>query len=173
MSLWNELIDELRAASWPNFQVDSLDRVTQLLRNAAQQPEEVLARFESVITCTDLYREYAPHMEYPRPVMDKFVLQMDDCDRFRIRLHKFKAQDENRGVAPFVHDHRWHFISVVLAGSYVEKLYSVIDLEEPSQHAQLALTSTRRLCKGDVNIGIPKVPHLTVNDSVHTPCYTL
>lgn len=173
MAIWNELINELQSLSWHLLQDGSLDRIKELLRLAADHPHEILERFESVISRAELYDRYAPHMEYPRPVMDKFILYMDGDDRFRIRLHKFKAQDENRGVAPFIHDHRWHFVSVVLAGSYVENLYSVIGIDEATRNAQLKLSGTRRLSKGDVNVGTPLVPHLTINDSAHTTCYTL
>ncbi len=173
MKYWEAFVESLESVPWTNLSDDVLNHLARTVRLAASHTDEILSRFADVISDGHLFKEYAPHIEYPRPLMNKFVLYIDPSDRFRIRLHQFKAEDENRGITPWIHDHRWHFISVVLSGSYVETRYSVSAEDDAARRAQLEVVDTRRLMPGDVNICVPRVPHLTVNDSKHMACYTL
>ncbi len=170
MSDWDSLIRGLQGIDWHHPSDEMLAEVGRLLKRT--DDEAVLARFRNVISDNLLFDQYSPHTEYPRPLMDKFVLHMDPDDRFRVRLHKFKPEFENRGALPWIHDHRWHFVSLVLSGAYTESLYDILESDE-NEYAKLRLSRTVMHHHGSVNTGIPRVPHLTTNAFQEVPCYTL
>ena len=112
-----------------------------------------------------------PHMEYPRPVMDKFLLHMDTGDRFRIRIHRFKSQEANRGIQPTIHDHRWHYSTIVLAGGYAEEIFGIETTEGGAKDVKVL---RRHLLAVNVTNSLPpRVPHRTTNSSADEDCITL
>src|SRR5262245_44910701 len=108
-------------------------------------------------------------MEYPRPFMDKFVLHIDERDRFRIRVHRFRAGSPRglRSDAPTIHDHRWNFSTFVLRGGYNETIFDAGADGPPTPH------HTHALVEGSVNSVRSGVLHATVNDHKSHPCITL
>lgn len=171
---WDSFIRHLSEKITWNEGVDSQNEdISQLLMEMYENRGEVIERFGHIIKDKDTFNEYSIHMEYPRPVMDKFVLYMDPQDRFRVRLHKFKTRPECRGVVATIHDHRWHFFSIILAGGYREEVYRVLSAEEDANKARIELVKEHMVRAGDINASVPLVPHLTVNESDVVPCFSL
>lgn len=117
----------------------------------------------------DAFRKLLPHIEYPRPIMDKFVIYMDPHGRFRIRVHRFKTQTENLGATPTIHDHRWHYTTAILTGSYREEIFAVAPAN--SEGLEIAtVVKTREMKSGSVASLSPRTPHRTINTDPMEQC---
>lgn len=46
---------------------------------------------------------------------------------FSVKLHKILASDVDR----YLHDHPWHYLSLMLAGSYIEERLSGVKIHHP------------------------------------------
>ena len=97
------------------------EHATPILRSFSEQPGIVRRLFQNM--------EAEPDMRAlceRSPMMDKFVLFRDLKDRFRLRLHFFRA-----GYFDMPHNHRWSYASVILRGGYKHVLYgNEVALEE-------------------------------------------
>lgn len=171
---WEELVEYLNdEINWDEPNAQEFQKVERALSELARTPDQVAERVYGITHDRKLFREYMPHMECPRPCMDKFILHMDPDDRFRIRLHRFKPQIQNRGAQPTIHSHRWAYSTVVLNGGYTEYLYNVEAEDMNTMTAKLVVTEKHDLRKGDTNSLMPQLPHRTVNESDSETCATL
>ncbi len=147
--------------------------VEQILRTAAESPALIQERTEAILADRSLFKSLAPHMNYPRILMDKFVLHVDELDRFRIRLHRFKTKVQNGGAVEKVHFHKWDCSTVILRGSYRERKFSISATDEASHTAELDIDIEHSLQTGQSNSLPWGRPHQVINDSDTEPCITL
>jgi hypothetical protein len=112
-------------------------------------------------------------MNYPRILMDKFVLYVDELDRFRVRLHRFKTRKQNGGAVEKVHFHKWDCSTIMLLGAYREQQFTISEMDEIKCTARLAVDKEHYLNTGDTNSLPSGRPHRVVNDSDTVPCITL
>lgn len=171
MTEWSRLLKYLEEVNWHQLSAVALSDVASVL--AQTDPRAILERMHEVFTTEELWKAYIPHHEFPRPIMDKFVLFIEPQDRFRIRLHRFKTASENRGAQEWIHDHRWAFVSLVLSGSYYQEVFDVVEVDDSKDFARLQLSSSRVIATGLTNYALPRVPHLTKNLAPDVSCYTL
>jgi hypothetical protein len=169
---WKYFIDRLSSEiEWNNLEDGGLQKLEALMQELFSDPRVIADLLVAIPRDCRTFADYLPHMEYPRPVMDKFVLHMDPNDRFRVRMHRFKTEAENRGAEAWVHDHRWHYSTLIVSGTYEETVYDVTDEPDGSQ----TLTPIKRhvLTKGMSNSLKAGIPHLTTNPAHDEPCLTL
>jgi hypothetical protein len=156
---------------------DYLDRqaptIEQILRDAADSPELLNERTEQILADGELFARLAPHMNYPRILMDKFVLHLDDADRFRVRLHRFKTRKQNGGAVEKVHFHKWHCSTVILRGAYRERQFEILETDEAARTARVEVALEHELPAGRANSLPAGRPHQVINDSDTDPCLTL
>lgn len=148
-------------------------QVEMALKSIAAFPGEIKQRCADIADTPDLFNAYAKHMNYPRILMDKFMLHMDDDDRFRVRIHRFKSKAQNGIAVEKVHSHKWVMSTIILRGSYEEKVFDIHALDEQAGTADLSLKSARRLAPGDTNSLPALVPHQVINHSDNEPAITL
>lgn len=147
--------------------------VEEILRDVAAEPALLEERTEQILNDEELFRRLAPHMNYPRILMDKFVLHQDDSDRFRIRMHRFKTQVQNGGAIEKVHYHKWHCSTVILTGAYTERQFTIDRMDEQAKTAELSVDLKHELLPGESNSLPARRPHQVVNESDTVPCITL
>jgi hypothetical protein len=148
-----------------DYMTTEAPKIEGLLQNVARSPAALRARTEEILADPALIAAYAPHMNYPRILMDKFVVHMDPQDRFRVRLHRFKTRRQNGGAVEKVHSHKWHMSTILLSGAYRENVFSVSDVDTERNAARLTLASTHRLESGRSNSLPAGVPHQAINES--------
>ncbi len=171
---WDDFIRQLQHdIDWTSPTIEQLGSVEDLLQKVGRNVDSIAKRFLQVTESDELFSAYSAHHEYPRPNMDKFVIYMDDLDRFRIRIHKFQRRTDNLMVMPSIHDHRWCFSSLILTGSYRECRYDIHNFDPTSKTAFLSLAQDHVLSAGDVNSILPGVPHSATNESDVEDSYTL
>ena len=157
---------------WTAHTRGDVARIEQLITEFARDGNAVATAIRHLLSDTDRFASYLPHVEYPRPFMDKFLLYMDPRDRFRIRLHRFRAGTVHGiGAAhPTIHDHRWHFTSRILLGHYSETIFDALQVTDTTW--ELKPRSSRQHLQGSTYSLAPGILHQTVNDGEH-PCLTL
>lgn len=175
-SAWDEFVGTLATeVDWSDS--DYIGRqaviVEQILHEAAVVPEMIQERVDRILADDDLFTSLAPHMNYPRILMDKFILYMDPQVDFRIRLHRFKTRRQNGGAVEKVHYHKWDCSTVMLRGSYRERQFSIAKIDEQLEFAQLDLDFEHVLNSGCTNSLPAGRPHQVINDSETEPCITL
>lgn len=147
--------------------------VEEVLRSAAANPGILRERTEQILDDQRLFDSLAPHMNYPRILMDKFVLHIDPADRFRVRMHRFKTRLQNGGAVEKVHYHKWNCSTIILRGSYSERQFTVEVADERTQRAQLRLDVEHTVTEGRANSLPARRPHQVINQSDTEPCLTL
>jgi len=170
--LWEQFLRALeKEINWDNYTDSDVSRTENLVGEFCRRPSEVAAAIRVLLSKDHLYKAYLPHVEYPRPFMDKFVLHIDAEDRFRVRLHRFRAgQMPGLGnTSPTVHDHRWPYTTFVLQGSYIETLY---ESETVGDRIELRPGKRRTLARGCLNSLAPGLLHQTCNDREEETCVT-
>jgi predicted metal-dependent enzyme (double-stranded beta helix superfamily) len=168
---WQSFLRRLdREIDWDVHDPDDVRTLEELVCELAADRDVIADAVAQLASNDEMFFDYLPHVEYPRPFMDKFLLHMDRDDRFRVRVHSFRfGSPVGIGrAAPTIHDHRWNFTTYVLSGSYVETVYRF----ETNDPAPTAIDS-RRLSAGHVRSLASGVLHQTVNDSTHAECLTL
>jgi hypothetical protein len=176
MRSWRELTDALSTqVDWRDGHY--LERqapiVEEILRAVAASPGLIEERTAEILTNDELFARLAPHMNYPRILMDKFVLYIDPQDRFRVRLHRFKTTVQNGNAIEKVHYHKWHCSTVILRGAYTERQFEILDCDERARTAQLRVALTHVLNEGGSN-SLPALrPHQVINESDTEPCLTM
>lgn len=147
--------------------------VEQILGVVADSPGLINERTEQILADDELFGRLAPHMNYPRILMDKFVLHIDEADRFRVRLHRFKTKRQNGGAVEKVHFHKWHCSTVILRGAYRERQFEILETDEAAHTASLEVAVEHELRSGRSNSLPAGRPHQVINDSDTDPCLTL
>lgn|GEM_PF-4723316 len=174
MKTWNEFIAYLETEiNWDEPTQEQCLKVEEALKKIIKYPEEIQQRCREIATNEELFNDYKSHNQYPRITMDKFMLHMDTEDRFRVRLHRFKSKKHNGESVPKVHSHKWIYSTIILAGSYREKLWKVLETNEDTMEAKLELIDQYMLNTGDTNSGLLDYAHQTINDSDDEHCITL
>jgi hypothetical protein len=176
LSDWNAFVDSLGAhVDWSDARYMERQALTveEILRSAASTPHIFQERSEAILADDSLFARLAPHMNYPRILMDKFVLHIDEDDRFRVRLHRFKTKVQNGGAIEKVHYHKWHCSTVMLRGGYRERQFDVISTNESLGTAELKLSLEHELQVGTTNSLPAARPHQVINNSDTDPVITL
>lgn len=147
--------------------------VEAILAEASRHTGLLRERTEQIAADEALFDQLAPHMNYPRTLMDKFVIYIDPDDRFRVRLHRFWPRRATGDVVEDVHDHKWDMSTVILTGSYREHRYEVTSLDEQALTASVRLADTETRNVGETGSLPLRVPHRITNLSMDEPCITL
>ncbi|MFJ8626433.1 hypothetical protein ACIRD3_26845 [Kitasatospora sp. NPDC093550] len=147
--------------------------VERILHEAAAHHDILRERTEQIVADDDLFKSLAPHSNYPRILMDKFVIHMDPEDRFRVRLHRFKSRRQNGGAVEKVHSHKWDCSTVILSGAYRERQFEVFDLDEENRTCRVEPLREHILTAGMTNSMATGLAHQVINDSDDEPCLTL
>ncbi|GAA3815135.1 hypothetical protein ACFS5L_38950 [Streptomyces phyllanthi] len=147
--------------------------VEEILGEAGRNRHILQARTEEIAGDDDLFRSLAPHMNYPRILMDKFVVYIDPEDRFRVRLHRFKSKRQNGGAVEKVHCHKWDCSTIMLSGSYRERQFEVRDLDEEQRTCRVSQIRDHVLEQGQTNSLPTGRAHQVINESEDEACITL
>ncbi|WP_371658062.1 hypothetical protein [Streptomyces sp. NBC_00280] len=153
--------------SGPALDLEALLREVQVTSTAITECVDHLLQDDAA------FNTFVDYSQYPRVLMDKFTVHVDQEDRFRVRLHRFWPRNMTGGVVEKVHYHKWHMSTVILSGSYVERRFAVEDLDEERKHAKVVETSAAELREGMSNSLPYRQPHQVVNESFEVPCLTL
>ena len=168
---WDEFIERLaNEFDWNEPSFEMMERLEVLLKGISNPQAMVANELRRISSDEARLANYLPHIEYPRPGWDKFILWMDPSDRFRVRLHRFKPSSEVQEGDNTIHDHRWPFCSLILKGSYRETSFRIVHLDESDQRAVIEPVADKEYGAGSVNWSLPGVPHLTANDR---ECFSL
>lgn len=173
---WREFITELeQKIDWHSgsFIKDEAPKVEAILQDIASKPEAFRARTQQIIEDAALLSKFQVHMDYPRQMMDKFILHMDANDRFRVRLHRFKTRRQNGWVTERIHSHKWNMCTLLLRGRYRQNAFEVTDIDESSGKARLNLLNSRVLEAGESNSLAAGIPHQVVNEQEDDYAITL
>lgn len=171
---WESFIDFLdKEVDWEDPSMAPYRAVEQALLAIAAHPEALENRTRQIVEDKTLFDAYAPHMNYPRILMDKFMLYMDPADRFRVRLHRFKTKRQNGTAVEKVHSHKWPMSTIILRGTYEERVFNVDAIDEEAKTAKLTMTMSHTLSTGAVNSLPAYVPHQVFNHSDDEPVFTL
>ncbi|MEV6774349.1 hypothetical protein AB0N05_37510 [Nocardia sp. NPDC051030] len=172
---WQELIGELNEIDWhcETFMASQAPSVEQLLRQASSGfTSSIRPRIEEILSDAQLFAELRPYTEYPRTLMDKFTLYRDPKDSFRLRLHRFWPGCIAGSAIEKVHSHKWHMSTVLVAGSYVERRFTVASGDDP-RRVVLAESSRETRTAGQSSSLPIGIPHQVHNPSFDEPCLTL
>ncbi|MEU9330922.1 hypothetical protein AB0D91_45590 [Streptomyces canus] len=173
---WSAFIAALTSdVDWsdPRYMERQAPVVEEILLRASDAPELIQERTKEILTDDELFGRLAPHMNYPRILMDKFVLHMARESPFRVRLHRFKTRRQNGGAVEKVHFHKWHCSTVMLRGGYRERQFDILECDEEARTARLGSAVEHQLCQGRTNSLPAGRPHQVINDSDTEPCVTL
>lgn len=172
---WQEFTRELDSIDWhdPRYIERQAPKVEALLAAVAADPALLRERTEQIVADVGLFAELVPHTNYPRTLMDKFVIYMDPDDRYRVRLHRFWPKRATGDVIEDIHDHKWNMSTVVLTGSYAESRFDVDHCDDATGTASVQLASARTLTAGDTTSLRLRIPHQITNQSMDEPCITL
>ncbi|WP_043687239.1 hypothetical protein [Streptomyces xylophagus] len=173
---WSAFVAALASdVDWsdPRYAERQTPVVEEILLRAANAPGLVQERTEAILADDELFGRLAPHMNYPRILMDKFVLHMDRESPFRVRLHRFKTRRQNGGAVEKVHFHKWHCSTVMLRAGYRERQFSILECDEEARTARLDTAVEHKLYQGQTNSLPAGRPHQVINDSDTEPCITL
>jgi uncharacterized RmlC-like cupin family protein len=173
---WSAFVAALEAdVDWsdPCYLERQAPIVEEILLRAAASPEVIHERTEAILADDELFGRLSPHMNYPRILMDKFVLHMEDDHPFRVRLHRFKTKRQNGGAIEKVHYHKWHCSTVMLRGGYHERQFEILHSDEAARTARLAVHLRQDLSSGQTNSLPAGRPHQVINESDTEPCITL
>jgi hypothetical protein len=172
---WNSFITYIsNEVLWDDefaFNENSL-KLENALREIAKYPFSIQQRGEEILNDPHIFNSYVQHCNYPRTIMDKFMLYMDERDRFRVRIHRFKTKIQNGSSVDRPHSHKWPMATIILKGSYIEKLYKIEEIDIQSKRAKISEFSSRLLTTGDTNSLNYDVVHQTVCNS-DEPAITL
>jgi quercetin dioxygenase-like cupin family protein len=170
---WDEFITALEQdIDWDDTSVETCKKIESILAVFGRNAESLVNRIHEITSNPELFNDYLPHMECPRPAMDKFVLHMDRKDNFRVRLHRFKPPSQSNGQVPTIHSHRWAYATYILKGEYTEHLYQATE-NEADMTFTLVETSSRKYVKGQTNSLLPQIPHRIIDGPQDAPCLTL
>ena len=173
---WDEFLRCLeQEIDWKSHDTSDVLALEKLLKEFGNNSQAVVQAINSLSDDSTLFDRYLPHVEYPRPFMDKFILHIDTQDRFRIRIHRFRP-GAPMGVdarTPSIHDHRWHFTTFVLSGSYCETIFNEVGNDACPNNYTPKIETCRRLNRGDIKSLSAGILHQTVNDDLTEPCITL
>lgn len=168
---WDEFIGRLSSDfDWDRPDAPMMKRLEALLKGLTDPQAMVANELSRIIGDPARLATYLPHIEYPRPGWDKFILWMDPSDRFRVRLHRFKPSAQVEEGDNTIHDHRWPFCSLILKGSYRETTYKIVRIDEARRTAVIEPATEKEVPAGSVNWSLPGVPHLTANEN---ECFSL
>ncbi|MER7583826.1 hypothetical protein [Kitasatospora sp. NPDC097691] len=173
---WSDFVRSLeREVDWSATDYDGTQApvVERILLEAAADREILQERTEQIAADDALFKSLAPHSNYPRILMDKFVIHMDAEDRFRVRLHRFKTRLQNGGAVEKVHSHKWDCSTVILSGAYRERQFEVLDLDEEERTCRVEPLREHVLSTGMANSMSTGLAHQVVNESDTEPCVTL
>lgn len=173
---WLDFVRSLeREVDWAaeDYALTQAPVVEEILATAAQNRGILRERTEEIVADEALFSSLAPHSNYPRILMDKFVIHVDHDDRFRVRLHRFKTQWANGGAVEKVHSHKWDCSTVILSGSYREQQFEVLDLDEEARTCKVERLREHVLTPGSTNSLPVGLAHQVINDSDDEPCLTL
>lgn len=147
--------------------------VEEILKTASDHRHILEERTEEIIANEDLFRSLAPHMNYPRILMDKFVLHIDEADRFRVRMHRFKSKNQNGGALEKVHSHKWDCSTVLMSGTYTERQFEITDVDEERRTCRVVPLLEHTLEAGQMNSLPMGRAHQVINPSDDEACITL
>lgn len=147
--------------------------VEEILKSASAHRHILEERTEEIIANEDLFRSLAPHMNYPRILMDKFVLHIDEAERFRVRMHRFKSKKQNGGAVEKVHSHKWDCSTVLMSGTYTERQFEITDVDEERRTCRVVPLLEHTLEAGQMNSLPMGRAHQVINPSDDEPCITL
>jgi hypothetical protein len=173
---WTEFIQRLETeVDWhdPEFTRNQAPILETILLAAKRDPMLLSERVQDIIGTPEIFSRLAAHCDYPRMLMDKFVIHIDDDARFRVRLHRFKTRIQNGNLAEVIHSHKWNCSTVILRGSYTERQFRILELDEDSHTAHLEVAEKHTLTPGTTNSLPVDVPHQVINESDDAPCITL
>ncbi|MCD9899511.1 hypothetical protein LUR56_04110 [Streptomyces sp. MT29] len=173
---WSDFVRALESeVDWlsPDYAQTQSAVVEEILLLAARNRSIIEERTEQIASDDDLFGRLEPHMNYPRILMDKFVIHIDEQDRFRVRLHRFKSKKQNGGAVEKVHSHKWDCSTVILLGSYAERQFSVLNVDEERRTCKLDPLKTHTLGAGEVNSLATGTAHQVINESDDEACLTL
>ncbi|UWE08638.1 cupin domain-containing protein [Actinacidiphila bryophytorum] len=173
---WSSFVDALsRDVDWSDDDYVSRQAsvVEEILASAARHPDLLRERTEQIAADDNLFDQLVPHMNYPRTLMDKFVIHLDPEDRFRVRLHRFWPRRATGDVIEDVHDHKWDMSTVILTGSYTENRFEVTECDEERLTASVRLVETQTREAGTTSSLALRIPHQITNLSMDEPCLTL
>lgn len=173
---WSDFVRALeREVDWSadDYTATQAATVEKILAEAAAHQEILAERTEEIAADDTLFASLAPHSNYPRILMDKFVIHVDDEDRFRVRLHRFKTRRQNGGAVEKVHSHKWDCSTVILHGTYRERQFEVRDLDQESRTCKVEQLREHELSPGATNSLPVGLAHQVINDSDEVPCLTL
>jgi hypothetical protein len=151
---WKTFIGYLsNAVEWqaPEKFMENAQKIEGALVQIANHPEAIGHRGEEILENAELFERYQKHCNYPRVIMDKFILYMDPENRFRVRLHRFKTRAQNGGAVDRPHSHKWPMCTIMLRGSYTETVYDVKEIDERTKFARITPSCSRRITPGMTN----------------------
>lgn len=174
LKTWKEFIKFLeQEVNWDEPTLEQSLKVEYALRQISKYPKEFELRCNEIISNEELFNQYKHHSNYPRITMDKFMLYMDPEERFRVRLHRFKCKKLNGESTAKVHSHKWIYSSIILKGSYNNKKYKILEIDDKNMKATLTLDKEYTLEVGDTDSGLLNEAHQTINESDDENCITL
>ncbi|MCD1258891.1 hypothetical protein B5M42_008585 [Paenibacillus athensensis] len=109
--------------------------------------EQVLNWLDQIVTSSDeeQLQKLSTLMEVHPLGFEKYVIWNEQLDGPRMRLHYWP---QNKWPFESIHDHRFHFCSTILCGSYTHETYEVKQTD--GEQVELELTSSTIMCSGDV-----------------------
>ena len=173
---WTEFLQKLeKEIDWHDleFTENQAPKLESILQEVACMPALLAERVQDIADTPKLFKYLANYCDYPRMLMDKFVIHVDDSDRFRVRLHRFKTRVQNGNLTEIVHSHKWNCSTVILRGSYTERQFRILDFDEDSRMARLEMMRKHTITSGATNSLPVDVPHQVINESDDIPCITL
>jgi hypothetical protein len=173
---WSSFIDALSTqVNWADADYIARQSATveEILGLAHSNPNILRTRTEEIASNTALLEELAPFMNYPRTLMDKFVLHVDAQDRFRVRLHRFWPRRTAGGAIEKVHYHKWDMSTIILAGEYEERQFQVLESDDELKTATVEEVMRHTLRPGEANSLAWKIPHQVAVHSLDDPCISL
>lgn len=158
---------------WNSHDDQEQQKVEKVLKEVLDNPSIIQHRIEEIYSDATLLSFFQQHIEF-RPLMDKFPIFFDSEDRFRIRVNHFKSKLLNKGARPETpHNHRFQFSTIILSGSYKQCIYTVNEVNEVENTAELSLIDCQTYSVGDSYSLTTETIHNVFNESHDEPCISL
>ncbi len=173
MKNWPDFLGALNELPWHTSDEVLDPLVLSILAQVVDRHDIWRARLREVANDSSEFRALQEFHNFPRLLMDKFVIYCDPEDRFRVRLHRFNSQDNTGGAQERIHSHKWPGYTLILKGQLIEDLFVVEEIDEKLGFARIQLTEKKLLSSGTVDAKKIGVPHRVINPSHTESAYTL
>lgn len=173
VNTWSQFVRRLEELPWQSSDEVLDPLVLEVLGEVAGRNDVWQARLAELLRNESEFRALEPFHSFPRLLMDKFVIHTDATDRFRVRLHRFNAQENTNGAKERIHSHKWPGYTLLLRGELQEELFAIHEFDESSGYASISIAERKFLKTGDVDAKRIGVPHRVTNLSENRAAYTL